>query len=101
MTDEKHLTREEQQMMQRALRRSVTPSPAPAVGELVALYTWKEYSSVISALNTALARIGQLEAGLREIAKGEGEFSRDPLTHATNTIESMKAIATATLKGQS
>lgn len=34
-----------------------------------------------------------LLAAMREIAKGNGEFSRDPLTHATNTIESMKTIA--------
>jgi hypothetical protein len=34
---------------------------------------------------------------LREIARGEGAFSRDPLTHATNCIESMKAIAAAAI----
>ena len=33
-----------------------------------------------------------LEA-LREIAKGEGRYSRDPLEHASNTIEDMQAIA--------
>lgn len=30
---------------------------------------------------------------LEEIAKGEGAFNRDPLTHAENAIENMKAIA--------
>jgi hypothetical protein len=30
---------------------------------------------------------------LREIAKGEGRYSRDPLEHASNTIEDMKALA--------
>jgi hypothetical protein len=35
----------------------------------------------------------EAEAVLREIAEGRGRFSLDPLTHATNTIEDMKAIA--------
>ena len=30
---------------------------------------------------------------LREIAKGKGAYSRDPLTHAKNTIDNMKEIA--------
>lgn len=30
---------------------------------------------------------------LEQIAKGEGRFSRDHLTHAENTIEDMKALA--------
>lgn len=34
-----------------------------------------------------------LIAALREIAKGEGPFSLDPLTHAANTIEAMKDTA--------
>lgn len=33
-----------------------------------------------------------LEA-LKEIAKGEGRFDRDPLTHAGNVIQSMIATA--------
>ena len=36
---------------------------------------------------------------LEKIEKGEGPFSIDPLTHAINTIEAMKAIATDALKG--
>ena len=40
----------------------------------------------------------QLLEALREIAKGEGRFSRDPLTHASNTIEDMKAIAEAAIR---
>lgn len=44
-----------------------------------------------------VARVEQLEKALREIAKGEGEFSRDPLQHATNTIDSMKEIASTAL----
>lgn len=39
------------------------------------------------------------EQALRQIAKGEGRFSRDPLTHASNTIEDMKALAVAALAG--
>lgn len=31
------------------------------------------------------------------ISKGEGRFSRDPLTHADNTIEDMKKVATDAL----
>jgi hypothetical protein len=30
---------------------------------------------------------------LKEIAKGEGDFDRDPLEHAKNTIDSMRQIA--------
>ena len=43
------------------------------------------------------ARCSKLEAALREIAKGEGAFSRDQLTHATNCVESMKDIASCAL----
>lgn len=35
----------------------------------------------------------EMEGALREIAKGEGAFSRDQLEHATNCIESMKRLA--------
>lgn len=42
-------------------------------------------------------QLEQARAALREIAKGEGRYSRDPLTHAANTIEDMKALAAATL----
>lgn len=34
-----------------------------------------------------------LLAALEEIAKGEGVFSLDQLTHANNTIENMQKIA--------
>ena len=34
-----------------------------------------------------------LVAALLEISKGEGPYSRDPLTHASNTIEAMKQLA--------
>jgi hypothetical protein len=38
-------------------------------------------------------RIAAMREALEKIAKGEGRFSRDQLTHASNTIEDMKAIA--------
>ena len=39
----------------------------------------------------------KLRGALEEIAKGEGPFSRDPLTHASNTIDAMKELARAAL----
>jgi len=41
------------------------------------------------------AKIARLEIALVKIAKGEGAFSRDELTHARNTVENMKDIAAA------
>lgn len=41
--------------------------------------------------------IEALYEALTEIAKGEGPFSRDPLIHAENCIESMKDIAHAAI----
>ena len=38
-----------------------------------------------------------LLAALAEIAKGEGAFSRDPLVHCGNAVDSMKAIASAAI----
>ncbi len=38
-----------------------------------------------------------LLGALKEIAKGEGAFSRDPLRHAENCIEHAKAIAKAAI----
>ncbi len=46
----------------------------------------------------AEARVAELEAALREIEKGAGEYSMDPLAHCTNTVESMKEIASAALQ---
>jgi len=40
----------------------------------------------------------QLKLALKEIAKGEGAFSLDPLTHASNTIDNMKEIAEKALE---
>ena len=44
-----------------------------------------------------------LVEALEEITKGEGPFSHDRLTHASNTIENMKRIASeaiAKVKGE-
>jgi hypothetical protein len=41
--------------------------------------------------------VRELREGLREIAKAEGPYSRDPLEHASNCIEHMQRIARALL----
>lgn len=48
----------------------------------------------INALREENAR---LRAALEEITLGAGPFSRDHLTHASNTIEAMKEIARSAL----
>jgi len=53
----------------------------------------------IDRTEKAEARVRELEEALREIAKGEGPFSRDHLKHAANCIESMKNIAITALAG--
>ena len=46
------------------------------------------------AANMALiAAAPDLLAALQEVAEGAGRYSKDPLTHAENCIEDMKAIA--------
>lgn len=44
-------------------------------------------------------RIVYLEAALRKIAERTGRFSRDPLEHAENCIESMGKTAEQALAG--
>jgi hypothetical protein len=44
-------------------------------------------------------QMNRYKKALEEIAKGEGAFSRDHLTHAQNTIENMKRIAVEALEG--
>lgn len=44
--------------------------------------------------------IRRLRAALTEIAKGEGRFSRDPLEHASNTVDDMKAMARKALEDE-
>lgn len=52
---------------------------------------------LVAAYRERCERNEKLERALREIAKGEGPFSRDPLTFAGNTIEAMKELADAAL----
>ena len=47
----------------------------------------------------AEAEIDRLRDALTRIAKGEGAFSRDPLTHAANTIDNLLGIAEDALDG--
>ncbi len=49
-----------------------------------------ESASIIEQLR---ARVAALSEALEQITKGEGRFSMDHLTHASNTIDDMKAIA--------
>lgn len=44
-------------------------------------------------LQGALDLIAQFSTALKEIQKGEGRYSRDPLTHADNTIEDLIKLA--------
>ncbi len=44
------------------------------------------------------AEVERLREALDEIAKGEGPYSIDPITHASNCIEAMKAIANKALE---
>jgi hypothetical protein len=46
-----------------------------------------------SACLDGAGEIARMRTALTEISKGEGAFSRDQLTHATNCIESMKQLA--------
>jgi hypothetical protein len=55
------------------------------------------YEEVGREIVTAVNAYDALLSALTEIAKGEGAFSTDQLTHATNCIENMKAIAKAAI----
>ena len=51
--------------------------------------------------NAALkAENERLRHWLLEISKGEGRYNHDPLTHADNCIDDMKALALAALDGK-
>lgn len=61
----------------------------------------EDAARAVAAVNATPAAETAPDAGLvealKEIAKGEGRFSRDPYEHACNTIEDMKEIARAAL----
>ena len=55
----------------------------------------------LEAANLRLtAQVEKYQTALREIEKGEGAFSRDPLEHAENTIDNMKDIAHRAREGK-
>lgn len=57
----------------------------------------RDAALAITELLAARDALAALTKALAEIAEGRGAFSRDPLTHAENTIDSMKEIARAAL----
>ncbi len=50
-----------------------------------------------SERDEANERVAVLWEALKEIAKGEGAFNRDPFVHACNVVEEAKATANAAL----
>ena len=52
----------------------------------------------IADLTARLAAAPDMLEALGEIEKGVGAFSMDSLTHAENTIENMKSIATEAIR---
>ena len=59
----------------------------------------EESANEYARMNYELTEVNkQLLEALKKIAKGEGAYSRDPLTHAGNTITSMKNIATEAIR---
>ena len=64
----------------------------------------RERDQLKAELAQARAHNAALLEACKEIAKGEGDFHRDPLVHAENTIQNMKQLARAAIaleKGQS
>ena len=51
------------------------------------------WSALSVRAEQAEAKLAAVVEALEEIEKGEGPFSRDPLTHASNVIESTRIIA--------
>ena len=56
-----------------------------------------ERARLLASAPDLKAQRDDLLAALREISKGEGRFSRDPLEHAGTTVDHMKAIARAAI----
>jgi hypothetical protein len=52
---------------------------------------------VLAELARRAERADRLAEALGKIGKGEGASSRDPLAHASNTIDAMKSVARAAL----
>jgi len=77
--------------------RVVPESTEPRPNNIIASFWDCEWG--YEALGNAhlIAAAPDLLAALKEIEKGEGAFSLDPLTFASNAIENMKGIATAAI----
>lgn len=58
-------------------------------------------AAVLGVVDQRDIEIRRLRSALVEVAKREGAFSRDPLTHANSTIENMASIAEAALSSES
>jgi len=58
----------------------------------------EEVRALFALIVRAVNCHGLMLKALKEIQKGEGAFSRDPLIHAGNCIEDMKALATAAIR---
>jgi hypothetical protein len=54
---------------------------------------------IAAGITRLQARIDYLELALKKIVKREGRFSRDPLTHASNTIDDLCEVAQLALDG--
>ncbi len=66
-------------------------------GEIIKLCMFTEWGERDQATARAIVSKLDLLAALREIAKGQGPYSRDPFQHACNTIEDMKELASAAI----
>ena len=56
--------------------------------------------ATVSELVAGYERAQRYETALREIELGAGPFSRDQLTHATNTVRHMQSLARMALESQ-
>ena len=77
--------------------RAAICSRDPKSGEIIKLCMFTEWGERDQATARAIVSKLDLLAALREIAKGQGPYSRDPFQHACNTIEDMKELASAAI----
>jgi hypothetical protein len=69
----------------------------PECGEDLVMEIKPEVARKIAAIPTLESQLAKAITALEEISEGKGEYNREPLIHARNTIESMKALASTTL----
>lgn len=77
--------------------RAAICSRCERTGEVLTLCMFTEWGERDQATARAIVSKLDLLAALREIAKGQGPYSRDPFQHACNTIEDMKELASAAI----